>query len=208
MLIVALILAVIGLAALVTAVVTSNDLIAWVCIGASGIGVLLLVIDAVRERSRRARLPVAAATEVIEPVETTEVIEPVETTEVIEPVETTEVIEPVVAEDGEVADENDSAADDFADDAQDDEAELSAEEHPDELVHDEPDYDMPSDDEADYPEPAEEAAIHTVDEDELDEDQAGEPESDEYTAEVHYVSAAEGNADTVVYIHAEERREH
>ena len=47
MLIVALVLAVIGLAALVTAVVTSNELIAWVCIG-----VLLLIVDAVRERSR------------------------------------------------------------------------------------------------------------------------------------------------------------
>lgn len=51
MLIVALVLAVIGLAALVTAVVTSNELIAWVCIGASLIGVLLLIVDAVRERS-------------------------------------------------------------------------------------------------------------------------------------------------------------
>src|SRR6476469_6856608 len=51
MLIVALVLAVIGLAALVTAVVTSNELIAWVCIGASVIGVLLLV-DALRERSK------------------------------------------------------------------------------------------------------------------------------------------------------------
>jgi hypothetical protein len=53
MLIVALVLAVIGLAALVTAVVTSNELIAWVCIAASVIGVLLLIVDAVRERSRR-----------------------------------------------------------------------------------------------------------------------------------------------------------
>lgn len=53
MLIVALVLAVIGLAALVTAVVTSNELIAWVCIVASVIGVLLLIVDAVRERSRR-----------------------------------------------------------------------------------------------------------------------------------------------------------
>jgi hypothetical protein len=53
MLIVALVLAVIGLAALVTAVVTSNELIAWVCIGASVIGVVLLIIDALRERSRR-----------------------------------------------------------------------------------------------------------------------------------------------------------
>src|SRR3954453_1142842 len=54
MLIVALVLAVIGLAALVTAVVTSNELIAWVCIGASVIGVLLLIVDALRERSRSA----------------------------------------------------------------------------------------------------------------------------------------------------------
>lgn len=52
MLIVALVLAVIGLAALVTAVVTSNALIAWVCIGASVIGVVLLIVDALRERSR------------------------------------------------------------------------------------------------------------------------------------------------------------
>jgi hypothetical protein len=52
MLIVALVLAVIGLAALVTAVVTSNELIAWVCIAASVIGVLLLIVDAVRDRSR------------------------------------------------------------------------------------------------------------------------------------------------------------
>jgi hypothetical protein len=52
MLIVALVLAVIGLAALVTAVVTSNELIAWVCIAASVIGVVLLIIDALRERSR------------------------------------------------------------------------------------------------------------------------------------------------------------
>lgn len=91
MLIVALVLAVIGLAALVTAVVTSNELIAWVCIGASVIGVLLLIVDAVRERSRgavsstgesdgsedaadtddadaRASTEATAITEVIEPV--------------------------------------------------------------------------------------------------------------------------------------------
>jgi hypothetical protein len=53
MLIIALVLAVIGLAALVVAVVTSNELIAWVCIGASVIGVLLLIVDAVRDRSAR-----------------------------------------------------------------------------------------------------------------------------------------------------------
>jgi hypothetical protein len=53
MLIIALVMAVIGLAALVTAVVTSNEVIAWVCIGASVIGVVLLIIDALRERQRR-----------------------------------------------------------------------------------------------------------------------------------------------------------
>ena len=52
MLIVALVLAVIGLAALVTAVVTSNELVAWVCIAASVLGVLLLIVDAIRERQR------------------------------------------------------------------------------------------------------------------------------------------------------------
>src|SRR5690349_7204016 len=52
MLIVALVLAVIGLAALVTAVVTSNELIAWVCIAASVIGVVLLIVDALRDRSK------------------------------------------------------------------------------------------------------------------------------------------------------------
>jgi hypothetical protein len=62
MLIIALVLAVIGLAALVTAVVTSNELIAWVCIAASVVGVLLLIVDALRERSRRdAGEPQAAA---------------------------------------------------------------------------------------------------------------------------------------------------
>jgi hypothetical protein len=50
MLIVALVLAIVGLAALVTAVVTSNELVAWICIGASVIGVILLIIDAIRER--------------------------------------------------------------------------------------------------------------------------------------------------------------
>ncbi|MGE2730411.1 DUF308 domain-containing protein [Mycolicibacterium vaccae] len=57
MLIVALVLAVIGLAALVTAVVTSNELIAWVCIAASAVGVILLIVDAVRDRSKRDAAP-------------------------------------------------------------------------------------------------------------------------------------------------------
>jgi len=53
MLIIALVLALIGLVALVFAVVTSNELVAWVCIGASALGVVLLIIDAVRERPQR-----------------------------------------------------------------------------------------------------------------------------------------------------------
>jgi outer membrane biosynthesis protein TonB len=53
MLIIALVLALIGLVALVFAVVTSNELVAWVCIGASILGVVLLIVDALRERQRR-----------------------------------------------------------------------------------------------------------------------------------------------------------
>src|ERR1700748_603100 len=53
MLIIALVLALIGLVALVFAVVTSNELVAWVCIGASVLGVVLLIIDALRERQRQ-----------------------------------------------------------------------------------------------------------------------------------------------------------
>ena len=49
MLIVALVLALIGLVSLVTAVVTSNELIAWVCIAASVLGVVLLIVDAIRD---------------------------------------------------------------------------------------------------------------------------------------------------------------
>ena len=52
MLIISLVLAVIGLAALVFAVITSNELVAWVCIGASVLGVVLLIVDALRERQR------------------------------------------------------------------------------------------------------------------------------------------------------------
>ncbi|WP_205873347.1 hypothetical protein [Mycobacterium camsae] len=53
MLIIALVLALIGLVALVFAVVTSNELVAWVCIGASVLGVILLIVDGVRERQQR-----------------------------------------------------------------------------------------------------------------------------------------------------------
>lgn len=72
MLIVALVMAVIGLAALVTAVVTSNQVIAWVCIGASVIGVVLLIIDALRERQRRDATPAAESAEEEEPAEEVE----------------------------------------------------------------------------------------------------------------------------------------
>ncbi|MEV0671868.1 hypothetical protein [Mycobacterium sp. NPDC050441] len=79
MLIIALVLAVIGLAALVTAVVTSNELIAWVCIGASVIGVLLLIVDALRERSRGAKAGEdAAAADEANATETTETFDVVE----------------------------------------------------------------------------------------------------------------------------------
>lgn len=61
MLIVALVLAVIGLAALVFAVVTSNELVAWVCIAASVIGVVLLIVDALQERQRRQTAAQSAA---------------------------------------------------------------------------------------------------------------------------------------------------
>ena len=67
MLIVALVMAVIGLAALVTAVVTSNEVIAWVCIGASVIGVILLIVDALRERQRRDATPAEAEAEAADP---------------------------------------------------------------------------------------------------------------------------------------------
>lgn len=60
MLIIALVLAVIGLVSLVTAVVTSNEFVAWVCIGASAVGVILLIVDAIREHQHDAD-PVDAA---------------------------------------------------------------------------------------------------------------------------------------------------
>ncbi|WP_445165669.1 hypothetical protein ACTXG7_17380 [Mycolicibacterium sp. Dal123E01] len=69
MLIVALVLAVIGLAALVTAVVTSNELVAWVCIAASVVGVILLIVDAIRERQNRRVDDAAPATAAADSVE-------------------------------------------------------------------------------------------------------------------------------------------
>ena len=157
MLIVALVLAVIGLAALVTAVVTSNEVVAWVCIAASAVGVLLLIVDAVRER-RNSRFE-ALAGEAEEPdppfiadAENTEIIEATESTQVIEAAAVTDVLSD--ADDEVIADVEMTA-----------DVEMNtAEDHPEELVHDEPDYDMPSDDEPEYSESAEETAVHIVDE--------------------------------------------
>lgn len=129
MLIVALVLAVIGLAALVTAVVTSNELIAWVCIGASALGVILLIIDAIRERQQR-RVDTGASAAPVAADDSA-----------------TEVIAGAALTDDELA------------------ADIADEDHPEEVVHDEPEFDTYSDDEAEYPQPAEEAALHTVTED-------------------------------------------
>lgn len=151
MLIVALVLAVVSLAALVTAVVTSNEPIAWVCIGLSALGVLLLIIDAIRDRHHRPAAPAvlpADPTEVIAPVET---IAPADPTEVIEPAIEPFDSEPVVI-----------AEDDLVTDYPDLDELERVEDHPDEVVYDEPDYDTPSDDEPVYPVAAEEAAMHTV----------------------------------------------
>lgn len=151
MLIVALVLAVIGLVSLVTAVVTSNEFVAWVCIGASTLGVILLIVDAVRERQRRGAG--AAELPIIEPEE------------------------PAAAEAGEEEPAEEPAGSEF--DAEYPEDELSgdgevgeqepADDYPEEIVSDEPDADTVSDDEPLYPESAEEAAIHPVDERTADE---------------------------------------
>ena len=150
MLMVALVLAVIGLAALVTAVVTSNEIVAWVCIAASSVGVILLVVDAVRERQARRSAGAALAD--------------AEATEVIESVEATEVIESVEA--------------DGAEEEIDIDEEIAVEDHPEEVVHDEPEFDTYSDDEQEFPESAEEAALHTVDEDEMSDDVANDAADD------------------------------
>ena len=156
MLMVALVLAVIGLAALVTAVVTSNEIVAWVCIAASSVGVILLVVDAVRERqAKRAAGPALADAEATEASEVIESVEAVET-------EATEVIE----SDGGVEEEIDI------------DEEIAVEDHPEEVVHDEPEFDTYSDDEQEFPESAEEAALHTVDEDEMSDDVAADAGDD------------------------------
>ena len=159
MLMVALVLAVIALAALVTAVVTSNEIVAWVCIAASSVGVILLVVDAVRERQARRSAGAALAD-----AEDTEVIESAEATEVIESGEATEVIESVEA--------------DGAEEEIDIDEEIAVEDHPEEVVHDEPEFDTYSDDEPEFPESVEEAALHTVDEDDVIDEGAADAADD------------------------------
>jgi len=151
MLIIAVVLAVIGLASLVAAVATSNEIFAWVCIASSAMGVILLAADAIRERKQRRWEAIAASTAAADAeaeLAKTDIIETIETGE--------------TGEAGETGD--------------------GAEDAPDEIVHDEPEADMPSDDEPEYPEPAEEAAMHILEEDSTDpvvEDTAGEERPDE-----------------------------
>jgi len=161
MLIVALVLAVIGLAALVTAVVTSNELVAWVCIAASVLGVILLIVDAIRERQSRVPEEAVAAP----------VVAPAKAPEEPEEPEEPATADAVAYSDEEPADSNYSTFDaDYPDESL--EQEVAAEDHPEELVSDDPESDTPDDDEPELPEPAEEAALHTVDENEspVDED--------------------------------------
>lgn len=172
MLIVALVLAVIGLAALVTAVVTSNEIVAWVCIGASALGVVLLVVDAIRERQHR-RLGAAAAAEIAtEATELDELRAGGDTTEFVtysddEPADERVESEQQAGIDAEAETEADAeigaraAGEDLGADVA---AEIAVEDHPDEVIHDEPEYDTYSDDEQEFPESAEEAALHPVDE--------------------------------------------
>ena len=141
MLLVSLILAVVGLVALVAAVITNNEMIAWVCIGASSLGVILLIVDAIRERTVQPPPgDLTASDDATDVVDSTDVIE----SDVIE----SDVVASTVVGETDVGE---------------------TEDHPEELVHDEPEYDMPDDDEPydsgpEYVEPAEEAAIHILDE--------------------------------------------
>jgi len=175
MLIVALVLAVIGLAALVTAVVTSNELVAWVCIAASVLGVILLIVDAIRER--QSRVPDEA------------VVAPAKAPEAPEEPEEPATADAVAYSDEEPADSNYSTFDaDYPDESL--EQEVAAEDHPEEVVSDDPESDTPDDDEPELPEPAEEAALHTVDDNEPPAD-----EVDDLDAEVNEDAAAADEPD-------------
>jgi len=175
MLIVALVLAVIGLAALVTAVVTSNELVAWVCIAASVLGVILLIVDAIRERQGRVPDGAVAPAPVKAPDEPEE--------------SATATADAVAYSDEGPADSTYSTFDaDYPDESL--EQEVAAEDHPEEVVSDDPESDTPDDDEPELPEPAEEAALHTVDDNEPPAD-----EVDDLDAEVNEDAAAADEPD-------------
>jgi hypothetical protein len=192
MLIVALVLAVIGLAALVTAVVSSNEIVAWVCIGVSAIGVILLVVDAVRDRQRRAAATAALAgtsTETIEFEESPIAEEGVAESAAVDvgPVsearaetETDTEIEIEAETETETEAEGVTAEVAMTDSGGAEEsAEIVAEDHPEEVVHDEPEFDTYSDDEPEYPPSAEESALHAVDESDPDTVDESDLNSDE-----------------------------
>ncbi len=173
MLVVALVLAVVALAALVTAVVASNELVAWVCVGASALGVVLLIFDSVRERKRR-RIEALVAD--ADQSETTAVIAAVtpfdeSPTEVVVGLTGIEPDTGSEADLGEVEleDVEEYLPEDGPEEGAVEETvvarELAEEDHPEELVHDEPDFDTGTDDEPEFPEAAEEAAVHPVDPD-------------------------------------------
>ena len=207
MLIVALALAVVSLAALVTAVVTSNEVIAWVCIGLSALGVLLLIVDAIRDRQHKApALRQSDRTEIIAPVDATEVIEPVG-----QPDDATVDDVPAEhdAEDGEPPEAGEAP---FAEQQETLEEEIAVEDFPDEVVYDDPDSDIPSDDEPSYPLPAEEAAIHTVTEGDIAAEDAEDEaysasetvvDSDEPTYTVIYADVPSADASTTVIYSSE-----
>ena len=153
MLLVSLILAVVGLVALVAAVITNNEMIAWVCIGASSLGVILLIVDAIRERT--VRPPSGALTASDDAEYSTDVVES-------DAEYSTDVVESDVFE-SDVVETDVVETDFFETDV------VETEDHPEELVHDEPEYDMPDDDEPydhgpQYAEPAEQSAMHVIDE--------------------------------------------
>ena len=159
MLLVSLILAVVGLVALVAAVITNNEMIAWVCIGASSLGVILLIVDALRERTVRPPSGALTASDDAEYSPDADV-----STDVVEADAeySTDVVETDVFE-SDVVETDVVETDFFETDV------VETEDHPEELVHDEPEYDMPDDDEPydngpQYAEPAEQSAMHVIDE--------------------------------------------
>lgn len=205
MLVVALVLAVVSLAALVTAVVTGNEAIAWACIGLSALGILILIVDAVRDRHHRAAAPPEPQSD------RTEIIAPVEATEVIEagvPDVDDDELPDGEFPDGELAD--DEYPDDYPDEPE--AAELvdypdfdeleAAEDHPDEVIADDPEADTFSDDEPEYPVPAEEAAVHVVAESDIefaesDTEVLEEPSAEDHSTTIVYAGASSDESSTV-----------